>query len=162
MRILCCLDGTNSTQLSQAALLFAGSGVPTYGLLYVTDVEPRREIERTRERFLRRPMDAPGPRQQQMRQAEQASALDILHEGLRALPGAETIQSEGRPEREIVNCAAAWQADVLLLLPRTNYGEKPVLGPKSVGHVARFVLDHAPCPVLLVRPLAREQFPLQR
>ena len=26
-----------------------------------------------------------------------------------------------------------------------------VIGPKSVGHVARFVLDHAPCPVLLAR-----------
>lgn len=128
----------------------------------MTDVEPRKEIERTRERFLRRPPEPPGPRQQQMRQAEQASALDILHEGLRSLPGAETIQREGRPEREIVNCAAAWQADVILILPRTNYGEKPSLGPKSVGHVARFVLDHAPCPVLLVRPLAREQFPLQR
>jgi hypothetical protein len=30
----------------------------------------------------------------------------------------------------------------------------PHLGPKSIGHVARFVLDHAPCPVLLVRPLS--------
>jgi Arsenical pump membrane protein len=27
----------------------------------------------------------------------------------------------------------------------------PPSGPKSVGHVARFVLDHAPCAVLLVR-----------
>jgi hypothetical protein len=33
--------------------------------------------------------------------------------------------------------------------------------PKSVGHTARFVLDHAPCPVLLVRPLNRSQFPRQ-
>ncbi len=29
--------------------------------------------------------------------------------------------------------------------------DEPSLGPKSVGHVARFVLDHAPCPVLLIR-----------
>jgi arsenical pump membrane protein len=36
------------------------------------------------------------------------------------------------------------------------------IGPKSVGHVARFVLDHAPCPVLLVHPLSRDHFPLQR
>jgi nucleotide-binding universal stress UspA family protein len=64
-----------------------------------------------------------------------------------------------RSEREIVNCAAAWQADVILILPRANYGERPAIGPKSVGHVARFVLDHAPCPVFLARPVAREQFP---
>jgi nucleotide-binding universal stress UspA family protein len=95
-----------------------------------------------------------------MRQAEQASAQDILDEGLRYFPNAETIQREGRPEREIVNCAAAWHADLILVLPRANYGNKPTIGPKSVGHVARFVLDHAPCPVLLVRPIAREQFPI--
>ena len=162
MRILCCLDGTNSEQLSRAVALFATSDSLTYGLLYVIDSDPRKEIERSRERFLRRPTGPLGPRQHQMREVEQASALDILNEGLRALPGAEAIQREGRPEREIVNCAAEWQADVILILPRTNYGERPALGPKSVGHVARFVLDHAPCPVFLVRPLAREQFPLQR
>jgi nucleotide-binding universal stress UspA family protein len=94
-----------------------------------------------------------------MRQAEQFSAQDILNEGLRYLPGAETLQREGRPEREIVNCAAEWRADVILILPRADYGERPAPGPKSVGHVARFVLDHAPCPVFLLRPPARGHVP---
>jgi nucleotide-binding universal stress UspA family protein len=160
MRILCCLDGTNSEQLSKAAALFSREEAPTYGLLYVIDTEPRREIERTRERFMRRPGGL--PRHEQMQEAEQFSARETLNEGLRFLPGAETLLRTGRPEREIVNCAAAWQADVILLLPRTHYGNQPDLGPKSVGHVARFVLDHAPCPVFLARPLRREQFPLQR
>ncbi len=159
MRILCCLDGTNSEQLSKAAALFTGAEAPTYGLLYVIDTEPRREIERTRERFMRRPGGL--PRQEQMQEAEQFSAQETLNEGLRFWPGAETLQRTGRPEREIVNCAAEWQADVILILPRAHYGHQPDLGPKSVGHVARFVLDHAPCPVFLVRPLRREQFPLQ-
>lgn len=35
------------------------------------------------------------------------------------------------------------------------------IGPKSVGHVARFVLDHAPCPVFLARPVTRELFPIK-
>lgn len=162
MRILCCLDGTNSERLSKAAALFASAEAPTYGLLYVIDTEPRREIERTRERFLRRPSGPLAPREHQMRQAEQVSAQDILDEGLRYFPGAETLRREGRPEREIVNCAAAWNADVVLILPRANYGERPTIGPKSIGHVARFVLDHAPCPVFLARPLTREQFPIVR
>jgi nucleotide-binding universal stress UspA family protein len=162
MRILCCLDGTNSEPLSKAAALFSSTEPLVYGLLYVIDIEPRKEIERTRERFLRHPSGPPGPRERQMRQAEQFSARDILDEGLRYFPGAETLRREGRPEREIVNCAAAWNADVVLILPRANYGEKPAIGPKSVGHVARFVLDHAPCPVFLVRPLIREQFPIAR
>lgn len=162
MRVLCCLDGTNTTQLSKAAASFATSEAPTFGLLYVIDTGPRKEIELTRERFLHRPSGPLAPRHIQMQQAEQSSAQDILNEGLRYFPQAETLQREGRPEREIVNCAAAWQADVILILPRAEYGAKPTIGPKSVGHVARFVLDHAPCPVLLVRPLTRSQFPIGR
>jgi hypothetical protein len=33
-----------------------------------------------------------------------------------------------------------------------SHGNGPPTGPPSVGHTARFVVDHAPCPVLLVRP----------
>jgi nucleotide-binding universal stress UspA family protein len=97
-----------------------------------------------------------------MQQAEQSAAEDILNEGLRSISNAEMLRRQGRPEREIVNSAAEWQADLVILCPRAEYGGKPTIGPKSVGHVARFVLDHAPCPVLLVRPLAREQFPIAR
>ncbi|HLI68189.1 MAG TPA: universal stress protein [Ktedonobacteraceae bacterium] len=162
MRILCCLDGTNSEEIGKTATLLNTNEPQVYGLLYVIDTEPRREIERTRERFMRRPSGPLAPRQERIRQAEQASAQDILNEGLRYFPGAETIQRTGRPEREIVNCAAEWNADIILILPRANYGEPPTIGPKSVGHVARFVLDHAPCPVFLARPIARGQFPLPR
>jgi nucleotide-binding universal stress UspA family protein len=97
-----------------------------------------------------------------MQQAEEDSAQDILNEGLRHFPNAETLQRQGRPEREIVNCAAEWNADLIIICHRSQYGNKPAIGPKSVGHVARFVLDHAPCPVLLARPIAREQFPISR
>jgi nucleotide-binding universal stress UspA family protein len=97
-----------------------------------------------------------------MEQAGLAATQDVLNEGLRYLPNAETFQRQGRPEREIVNVAAEWQADLVIICPRGEYGGKPSIRPKSVGHVARFVLDHAPCPVLLVRRLAREQFPIAR
>jgi len=161
MRILCCLDGTNVEQISKAAMALSTAHPLTLGLLYVLDAGPRAEIERTRERFLR-PSGPLSPRRDQMQQAEEASAQDILNEGLRYLPHAEILQRQGRPEREIVNCAAEWNADLVVICPRAEYGGKPTIGPKSVGHVARFVLDHAPCPVLLVRPLAREQFPIAR
>jgi nucleotide-binding universal stress UspA family protein len=164
MKVLCCLDGTNLNQLSNALKTMLRADAPdplTIGLLYVTDTGPHGELERQRERFMRPPHMPPG-RQEQMRQAEAASAQDILDEGTVAFPGAERIQRTGRPEREIVNCAAEWNADLILICPRTTYDDKPSIGPKSVGHVARFVLDHAPCPVLLVRPLSRGQFPLAR
>jgi nucleotide-binding universal stress UspA family protein len=158
MRVLCCLDGTNVEQVSKATEMLLAIQSLTLGVLNVIDTGPRKDFEHTRERFLRRP----GSREDEIRQVEQAAAQDILNEGLRYLPYAETLQRQGRPEREIVNVAAEWQADLLIICPRAEYGGKAVIGPKSVGHVARFVLDHAPCPVLLVRQLAREQFPIAR
>jgi nucleotide-binding universal stress UspA family protein len=161
MRALCCLDGTNVRQVSKATEMLTTNQPITLGILYVTDTGPRKDIENRRGRFMR-PPGPPGPREQEMEQAENAAAEDILHEGLRYLPSAESLQRQGRPEREIVNLAAEWQADLVILCPRSEYGGKATIGPKSVGHVARFVLDHVPCPVLLVRPLAREQFPIGR
>jgi nucleotide-binding universal stress UspA family protein len=161
MRVLCCLDGTNVAQLSKAITMLSTAEPPTLGILFVTDTGPRHDIEHLRERFLRHP-GPPPPREEEMREAERSSAQDILNEGLRHFPGAETLQKQGRPEREIVNTAAEWRADLVIISPRAEYGSRPVIGPKSVGHVARFVLDHAPCPVLLVRPLAPEEFPIPR
>jgi hypothetical protein len=31
-------------------------------------------------------------------------------------------------------------------------GDRSRLGPHSLGHATRFIVDHAPCPVLLVWP----------
>jgi nucleotide-binding universal stress UspA family protein len=161
MRVLCCLDGTNVEQVSKAIEMLSTSQPLTIGLIYVTDTGPRHDIEHVRERFLR-PPDPPRSREEEMRQAEKASAQDILDEGLRHLSSAETLQRQGRPEREIVNTAAEWQANLVVICPRAEYGGKHAIGPKSVGHIARFVVDHAPCPVLLVRPVVREQFPIPR
>jgi hypothetical protein len=44
---------------------------------------------------------------------------------------------------------AAPDADLLIM---ARDGDRPRLGPKSLGKAARFVIDHAPCPVLLVWP----------
>lgn len=160
-RVLCCLDGTNIEQISNALTSFITIDTPVIGLLYVIDQGPHGEVERTRERFMR-PSGPLSPRQDQMKQIDDATAQDILNEGLRYLPNAELVRKAGRPEREIVNFAAEWNADVIVICPRSHYGGKVEIGPRSVGHVARFVLDHAPCPVLLVRPFAREQFPIKR
>jgi len=102
------------------------------------------------------------PLTEEMMAAEDAAAQETLNAGLLYVKDAETMLRQGRPELEIVNAAAEWRADVILICARTEYGEPPHIGPRSVGDVARFVLDHAPCLVLLVRPLAREQFPIER
>ncbi|MGV9453714.1 universal stress protein [Streptomyces sp. NPDC003635] len=53
----------------------------------------------------------------------------------------------GRVEREVV--AAAEGCDLLIL---ARDGDRTHLGPHSLGPAGRFVVDHAPCPVLLVWP----------
>jgi nucleotide-binding universal stress UspA family protein len=57
------------------------------------------------------------------------------------------IERAGRAEREVV--AAAQGADLLIL---ARDGDRAHLGPRSLGPASRFVVDHAPCPVLLVWP----------
>ncbi|MBP2320334.1 nucleotide-binding universal stress UspA family protein [Kibdelosporangium banguiense] len=55
------------------------------------------------------------------------------------------LERAGRIEREVIDAA---QGADLLIVSRDN--DHP--GPKSLGPATRFVVDHAPCPVLLVRP----------
>ncbi|OIJ68915.1 universal stress protein [Streptomyces mangrovisoli] len=61
----------------------------------------------------------------------------------------ERLERGGRVEREVV--AASEGADLLVV---ARDGDRERLGPHSLGPAARFVVDHAPCPVLLVWPEA--------
>ncbi|GER90261.1 hypothetical protein KDW_44230 [Dictyobacter vulcani] len=161
MRVLCCLDGDNLQQIQSAMTPFVQANDLTVGLIYVVDNGPRDEMARKRDQLLRPLRHAPA-RETRIEAAEIAVAQDILFEGKQVFAGAELLQKTGRPEREIVNTAAEWDADLLLICPRNPRHASSAPGPKSVGHVARFVLDHAPCPVLLVRQKNREMFPLKR
>ncbi len=53
----------------------------------------------------------------------------------------------GRVEHEVV--AVAERMDILVL---ARDGDHARLGPRSLGPAARFVVDHAPCRVLLIWP----------
>jgi nucleotide-binding universal stress UspA family protein len=77
--------------------------------------------------------------------AEEAAAL--LADALARLGrDAATTARRGRAEEEVLD--AVGDADVLVL---ARGGEPGHRGPKSIGHAARFVVDHAPCDVVLVR-----------
>ncbi len=58
---------------------------------------------------------------------------------------ARQLRLRGRPEHQVVQ--AAREADLLVLAR-----EGAAAGPKSLGKAARFVVDHAACPVLLIWP----------
>lgn len=60
-------------------------------------------------------------------------------------PAQRQVVTGDHPEQEIAR--AARDADLLVA---ARSGRR--LGPKSIRHPARFVVDHAPCPLLLVWP----------
>jgi nucleotide-binding universal stress UspA family protein len=84
----------------------------------------------------------------QVEELAEVAALHLL--GVAAaeldLP-ATAVNRHGRPEEEVI---AAAEGAGLLIVARD--GDRTRLGPKSLDHATRFVVDHAPCPVLLVWP----------
>jgi nucleotide-binding universal stress UspA family protein len=60
---------------------------------------------------------------------------------------AARMQRQGRVEHEVVQAADG--ADLLIC---ARDGDRTRLGPHSLAPQTRFVVDHAPCPVLLIWP----------
>lgn len=168
MRVLCCLDGTNTERLARQVFALLNANDLRLALLYVIDSGPGHEMERMRQRYIG--MGQRGAELlAQMTQAEQEQGEEILTTALETFrahwperasgtPGQEQLERvllRGKPEQEIARAGAAMSIDLIVVCNRRVLaaGEPPhPTGPKSVGHVARFVLDHAPCPVLLLRP----------
>lgn len=84
-------------------------------------------------------------------EAASAAASEIVRAAARELGrgDVDVLMRHGRPEREVVTAAAEAGADLLVV---ARDGERARLGPHSLGHATRFVVDHAPCAVLLVWP----------
>lgn len=87
--------------------------------------------------------------------AEEAQALLAAAQARLARP-ASTVARRGRVEREVL--AACAGSDILIL---ARDGESRA-GPKSLGPRTRYVVDHAPCTVVLVwgqEPSGGDPFP---
>jgi len=90
----------------------------------------------------------PPPRGPAWDEVADAAAERLLTDALARLGRpARTEVRHGRVEREVV--AACADADLLVC---ARDGDDERLGPKSLGKAARFVVDHAPCQVLLLWP----------
>ncbi len=86
-----------------------------------------------------------------MQQLEE-NAKQILEEGKKVAEEAgfkvETVIRKGHPGKEIVRYAEEIDADLIVTGTRGLSGIKALI----LGSVARYVSDHAHCPVLVVRP----------
>ncbi len=116
-------------------------------LLHVASTEPETVARAARRGLLgRHPPRPPAP--QELQTISERAAHELLTEAQARLGRPATLQSRrGRVEREVV--AAADRVDILIL---ARDGDRERLGPRSLGPATRFVIDHAPCRVLLIWP----------
>jgi nucleotide-binding universal stress UspA family protein len=155
--ILLCLSGLDAAQF----ILRASPHIPLDRkliLLYVIDTRPAEELG-----YIARRMHNSGVSAQHtalMEAAEQQTAEAVLNEAgeqcMQAGFNPQNIRREirqGRPEQQIIALAQDPSQNVGLVVIGSNYKRAPNItpGPESVGHVARFVVDHSPCDVLLLR-----------
>jgi nucleotide-binding universal stress UspA family protein len=162
MRILVGIDSRQAAPLLSAVDTLVGLRGQEVVLVYVHDTGVRGELEFMRERMLRRGPSA--PRMAHIGEAEEAGARAILSaaEGVARQFEAQitAIVESGEPGRVLVFFAGDQKADLLVVGARSGDISVPA-GPRSLGHTARFVVDHSPCPVLLLRA-ARSQTPTGR
>ncbi len=129
-----------------AALSLAPAGA-RFTLLHVTSAETSDAAHGAYLGLFGRGGHDPGAR---MEQVAAASAGELLDAAARRLGRpCERLEVAGHTERAVV--AASADADLLIM---ARDGDRSRLGPKSLGRAARFVVDHAACPVLLVWPEA--------
>jgi nucleotide-binding universal stress UspA family protein len=137
------VEGTWKATVSAAGALLPADTEMT--LLYVASTDAETVARGALQGLLGRPRTATA---QPLNARSDQSSHDLLSSAQNLL-GRQTacVMRHGRIEREVV--AAAAGMDVLVL---ARDGDRKHPGPRSLGPAARFVVDHAPCAVLLVWP----------
>lgn len=138
-----------ATAAAAAKLLPADADIT---LLYVRPSDAETVARGVRYGLLGRSRRAIGDRLDSI--SEQA-ASELLAEAQAVLGRKATLDvRSGRTEHEVV--AAAETTDLLALARDEDHPQDhPHRGPRTLGPTARYVVDHAPCAVLLVWPEAR-------
>ena len=142
-------DTWEATVAEAAAFLPADAEVT---LLHVAPGDVETLAEGSRHGLLGRrrhppPPGPPGPPEPLRAISDEAAEALLAEARERIGRDARTERRRGRVGHEV---AAAAEGMDLLVLARD--GDHSRLGPHSLGPAARFVVDHAPCPVLLVWP----------
>jgi nucleotide-binding universal stress UspA family protein len=158
-RLLVAIAGTEDLGMPEQVARVGGSGGPDLEitLLHVSEIAPRGLV--TFDPGIRRgpwPLPRRDAIEQRLTSADDegtAALLTVWHERFAvALPNAQIkhLVARGRPEQEIIAAAGRLNADAVILCARPRTGSTEP-GPRSLGHVARFVVDHSPVPVLVIR-----------
>lgn len=156
---LICLDGYRVAAVLDTAAAALNPSL-SWLLLHVSDTRPADELGHAMERL---PGRGPG---RQRAEARMRHVVEWSNDEVHAAAGnwllssghaAEVLVTRGRPEREIIRVAEERGVALIALgggrgLP----GRYPGPGPYPLSPVARYVIDHARCDVLLLRRYVAE------
>jgi nucleotide-binding universal stress UspA family protein len=151
MRVLLLVDGFHTGELLNTLARLVSLQEAQLLLVYVEGPGPRTGLDLVR----RRPGGdrLPPHRARELGEVELergASALAEAQNLARPMVGSvETMRVRGEPGRAVCEFAALERIDLIAI--RAGGRDQPLLGPRSLGPIARFVSDHSPCPVLLLR-----------
>jgi nucleotide-binding universal stress UspA family protein len=149
MRILCAIGIRRGAELVRRVARVARPD-DELTLVHVVDTGERHAINHLEGHL--RPHHPP---REELNAAEQEAGEAMLEEAMQeaARSGIQATSrlERGRPEQVIVSLAGDLGVDLVALLGREAPQSHPVQGPPSVGHTARFIVDHAPSDVLLFR-----------
>jgi nucleotide-binding universal stress UspA family protein len=171
MNVLCAIGLQGGQEVISRVLGVIGAQHDLY-LLHVIDIGPRHTLEEYLHgpgslRHTPPPPPSPGPihhppppppgRERPIDEAELAAGDAALEEARQEAERAsfrfQTELLRGRPEQVIVQMAQTWDCQLIAIQASQGTQGRPHIGLESVGHIARFVLDHAPCDVLLLREM---------
>jgi nucleotide-binding universal stress UspA family protein len=149
MRILCAIGARRGSEVVRHVAAITREGDELV-LVHVTDTGPRHDLDR-----LRGPLHPHHEHREELDAAEEESGKAMLQEALEeagrlGLTASGRLE-RGRPEQVIVELAGETVAQLVVLFARESPQAHPRQGPPSVGHTARFVVDHSPAHVLLLR-----------
>lgn len=155
MRVICAIGQRGGSELISRLARIVG-GQAECLLLHVIDTAPRHDLEDfLRGPLHRRPDHGESPHEADLKAAEESAGRAAIEETMVAARQAglkaEASVKEGRPEEIIVQVARDEQAELVVIWAGEGAAGHPHIGPAAVGHIARFVIDHAPCDMLLLR-----------
>lgn len=150
MRVVLLVDGLHTKELLGSLAQLVRLAESELVLVYVRGPSPRGSLEMVTHRPGRQ--DISPRRSQQASVAEQELAGMALGEAQRlATPLAaavDSIQKEGEAGRAVCDVATALHADLVAVRARGR--DRPPGAPSALGPTARYIADHALCPVLLL------------
>ncbi|TMF36121.1 MAG: universal stress protein [Chloroflexi bacterium] len=151
MRVLVLINGLHTRELFDPLERLLQLDEAELLLVYVRGPGPRAGLDLVRHGPGGRPL--PPRRERELADAELAGSASALAEAeLRAnamVGTVKSIQLDGEPGRAVCDVAARERVDLIVI--RAGGRDQPPIGTRSLGPVGRFVVDHSPCPVLLLR-----------